>query len=68
MNEYIVSRNVTRKECGWLEKDVKAGTKVYVYTGCTYGCITPDGTAVTLVPNQLPFFELPNDSLKMIVH
>lgn len=58
----IVTRDVTRKECQWLQEDVKAGTIVYVFHGPTFGCIAA-GKAVTLVDGQNPFFELPLDAL-----
>jgi hypothetical protein len=40
-----------------------AGTLVYKFFGCTYGCIAPGGIAVSLVPDQIPFFELPEDAV-----
>ena len=66
VRELIVTRDITRTECHWLDNDVKAGTKVYEYCGCTYGCVTPNGTAVALNPDQTPFFELPSNSVKAI--
>lgn len=58
-----VNRDVTPEECFWLDETVKEGTSVFLYDGYTYGCITDQGTAITLVKGQTPFFELPNDAL-----
>lgn len=63
---FIVNRNVTRAECPWLKDDVSAGTEVYEYLGPTYGCISPEGTAVTVVSGETPFFELPNTALQPV--
>lgn len=63
--KYRVSRDVTRAECSWLDADVQAGKVVFEYQGCTYGCISPAGRAVSLVPDTTPFFELPIDALEL---
>jgi len=60
---YIVTRDVQTTECPWLETDVPKGTRVYRYGGVTYGCIGPDGIAVTAEPGALPFFELPRGAV-----
>jgi hypothetical protein len=57
-----LTRDVTTKECFWLDADLPAGTEVHVYDGCTYGCIGA-GIAVTLEPNKTPFFEVPRDAV-----
>lgn len=41
-----LSRDVTKAECPWLDADLSAGTEVYRFDGCTYGCIG-SGIAVT---------------------
>jgi len=64
--KYEVARTVTTEECDWLEEDIKQGTIVYKFSGATYGCIGPNGTAVSLTKGENPFFELPYDSLKLI--
>ena len=66
MKTYNLTRSVLSDECPWLEEEMLEGDIVYEYTGHTYGCITPNGTAVTFEPDKAPFFELPNDSLKEI--
>jgi hypothetical protein len=55
---------VTKKECHWLDEDMKKGSFVYRYEDCTYGLISPGGVAVTLIDGELPFFELPFDALE----
>lgn len=60
---YILIRNVTKKECGWLSRTFKKGEIVYEYSGATYGCISWHGTAFTLVEGETPFFELPNNAV-----
>lgn len=59
----IVTRDVTPAECPWLDSTVLEGTVVYDYHGFTYGCIG-SGIAVSLVPEKVPFFELPRDAVK----
>lgn len=56
-----LSRDVTKAECPWLDADLSAGTEVYRFDGCTYGCIG-SGIAVTRQPGELPFFEVPHDA------
>tara|TARA_B110000503_G_scaffold137155_1_gene220864 strand:- start:4285 stop:4491 length:207 start_codon:yes stop_codon:yes gene_type:complete len=61
---YILTREVTTKECNWLKKDFKKGEVVFKYTGSTYGCCSPNGTPFTIKKNETPFFELPNNSVE----
>jgi hypothetical protein len=42
------------------------GTIVWEYSGCTYGVISNEGIAVTLLAGQTPFFEIPKRLLKEI--
>lgn len=44
----------------------RKGTKLYEYTGCTYGVVSGKGLAVTEYPNELPFFEVPLNMLKHV--
>ena len=60
----IVTRNITTKECPWLDKDLDEGTTVFEYHGHTYGCITEPGIAVSFKPNDGPFFEIPMDAVR----
>lgn len=61
-----IIRDVTIKECCWLENNILKDTIVYIYDGYTYGCITSNGIAVTINYNEHPFFEIPRDALKEI--
>jgi hypothetical protein len=61
---FTLKRDVTKKECHWLDEDMKKGSFVYRYDDYTYGLISPGGVAVTLIDGELPFFELPFDALE----
>lgn len=41
---------------------INPGTPVYSYDGCTYGCIGPNGVAVSFDGKE-PFFEIPANSV-----
>lgn len=56
-------RDVTQNECPWLKVACLKGATVYRYEDYTYGVISPQGVAVSLVPDQTPFFELPSDAI-----
>jgi hypothetical protein len=58
----ILNRDVTKTECPWLDEDLPAGLEVHQYNGCTYGCVGA-GVAVTMSPQQTPFFEVPRDAV-----
>lgn len=65
--QFKVNRDITRKECDWLDEDVKKGTIVFECVKHTYGCIGPSGIAVTMDSNgDYPFFELPYEALTEI--
>jgi hypothetical protein len=66
MMKYVVIRNVTPNECEWLEETIKKGTEVYKYYNHTYGCISPNGIAVSKEHGEIPFFELPRNALQVI--
>lgn len=59
---FILNRDVTKKECPWLDRTLRHGEEVFAYDGCTYGCIA-SGVAVTFKEGQTPFFEVPRDAL-----
>jgi hypothetical protein len=61
--KYVVTRNITVKECPWLEDTVPEGTVVTEFTGCDYGCVSPEGVAVTL-HGETRFIELPKNALR----
>ncbi len=55
----VLNRTVTKEECDWLDQNLPQGTELYLYEGCTYGCISETGVAVTREPDTTPFFEVP---------
>jgi hypothetical protein len=59
----ILTRGVLRAECPWLDDNMAEGTVVYLFSGCTYGCIGRFGMAVSMAFNTDPFFELPREAL-----
>ena len=63
----IVDRLVTVDECPWLDEDVQPGTTVFTFSGQTYGCIGPNGIAVSYSPYEYPFFEIPRNAIKEIM-
>jgi len=62
--KYILIRDVTVNECSWLGQTYKKGDIVYSYGGATYGCISREGWAFTLIEDKTPFFELPTNAVK----
>jgi hypothetical protein len=56
----ILTRDVTTKECPWLDRDFKEGEKVFPYHGPTYGAISPAGKACSIEEDKTPFFEFPH--------
>jgi hypothetical protein len=59
----VTTRRITTSECPWLDADLEAGTPVTRFVGCTYGCISENGTAVTF-DDYGPFYKLPDDALE----
>lgn len=57
----IVNRFLSIKE-NYSGAPINPGTPVYSYDGHTYGCISPDGIAVTFDGKE-PFFEVPANSV-----
>jgi hypothetical protein len=59
-----ILRDVTTKECPWLDKTIKKGTIMFEFTGHTYGCCSSDGTPLTHDPDgEIPFMEVPNNAI-----
>ncbi len=66
--KYKTTEDIGCDDYPWLEDDIEKGTIVYSFTGCTYGCISPYGTAFTFTKDALePFFELPDNSVEKVV-
>ena len=63
--KYIVTRDVTSKECPWLLEAVLKGTILTLFTGCTYGCVTDLGSPY-LITGIEGFVELPNDAVNSL--
>jgi hypothetical protein len=62
----ILTRDVSRLECPWLDADMVKGQSVWTYEGCTYGCVSSNGRAVSKEEGKTPFFELPRDALREV--
>jgi hypothetical protein len=64
----ILTRDITTRECGWLERDLLAGEEFRVYTGHTYGVISRQGIAVQALDEveNGPFMELPASALQNV--
>lgn len=60
----VLTRDVPKSECEWLQIDLKQGMVVFEYRGPTYGCITRSGTAVLLERNEYPFIEIPTEAVR----
>jgi len=61
----IVKREVTRKECDWLDRDYHEGEVVYEFEGYTYGVVSGSGIPITTTEKQdSEFVELPLNSIK----
>ena len=58
-NKLIIRNTLLKKDYGYLPFDFKKGDIVYRYNGCTYGCISPLGIAITLKEGKTPFYEIP---------
>lgn len=54
-----ILREITQDECPWLDVTLPKGLEVYRYFGNTHGIIGPAGVAVTLKPDESPYFEVP---------
>jgi phytoene dehydrogenase-like protein len=61
----LLKRTVLKSEFQYLKRDFVEGEVVYLYMGNTYNCVGDSGTPCT-VNGDLPFFELPSDSLRAI--
>lgn len=61
---FILTRDIPKKECNWLDRNYKKGEIVFEYTGYTYGCISNTGKAFSDNYDLEPFFELPNNAVK----
>jgi len=58
---FELTRDVTKQECSWLDRDYKKGEVVYEYP--LYVDVSNEGIACSDHDSESPFFELPKDSL-----
>lgn len=63
--EVRVTRDVPADE-NYSGRDVRAGEKLYIYDGYTYGCISYEGVALSERPGETPFFEFPYDAIEEV--
>ena len=64
--KYRLKRDLTNQEKVVADENLKKGDVIYRYPSCTYGCISPSGTACTLVLGVTPFFEVPMDAIEKV--
>lgn len=58
----IINRDLSADE-NYSGGPLPKGSVVYLYSGYCYGCIAPGGIAVSVVEDETPFFEIPEDSV-----
>ena len=63
-----LTRDISSKECHWLEREFQQGQRFRVFSGHTYGTISKAGVAVQDAASERdgPFFELPADALRNV--
>ena len=66
MEKIRLKIDLTRDECFWLTRDLKAGEEFIIYKGFTYRCISRKGIAVTELNEKGPFFEVPLSAIVRI--
>lgn len=66
--KYRLTKTIDKSVQPWMDPTevYKKGTIVYHYYGVTYGCIGPNGVAVSLQPDTNPFFEVPRAALERV--
>jgi hypothetical protein len=64
--KFKLNRDIPKSECDWLPRDFKKDEIIFEYTGYTYGCCSRTGTACTILANETPFLEFPNDALEKV--
>lgn len=54
-----INQNVPRiHPDNYTDRDLKIGDTVYLFTGYTYGCISPDAVAISFNLDSNPFFQI----------
>ena len=64
--KFLLTRDVPRTECPWLDRDYKKGEEVFEYPLYTYGHISLQSVACSDKDGESPFYELPINALKRI--
>ena len=60
-----ITKTLTKAQYPWLHDTISPGTIVYKFMNATYGAISRDGVAVSLVSEmEYPFFEIPRNSVE----
>lgn len=59
-----LNRDVTKKECDWLDKDIPAYTTLWTFPDF-YGC-SSGGVTVSYGYLEYPYFEVPKDAITEI--
>jgi hypothetical protein len=65
MKRARLTRDVSPEQYPWLGRELREGTELVAFRGATYGCIGPDGVAMSLDGDN-PFFEIPRDALEWL--
>lgn len=65
MIRFKLTRDVTRFECPWLQRDYEKGETLRESTEFHYGCISPSGISCMELKENSPFFEIPKDALNV---
>jgi hypothetical protein len=60
----VLCRDLTKKECPWLDKDLKKGDVIYRFPRTSHQCVnTENGLACSYEHGKHPFFEIPFDAI-----
>lgn len=65
--KYILTKNINQSDFAHLKRSFSKGEIVYLFEGPTYGCISKNGKAFSETYNENPFFELPIDSVELVI-
>lgn len=68
MKKYRITRDlIPEKEISGLSNPLTKGAIMYSYEKYTYGCISPNGIALTFDKNGgEPFIEIPKNAIELI--
>ena len=64
--KYLLTRDVPKSECKWLQRDFQKGEILYLYQDATYNCISKLGLPFSLELKTEPFFEIPKNAVLKI--